>query len=92
MLYRAQVGYELFGLDVMLDADGKAWLLECNDSPGLEYCGSHFIGEHALKVPHPDAEEGDAATRSVIHDTFALLGMDRGHCEMGDVKNWLRCS
>lgn len=70
--FAQEVGYELFGIDVMLDADGKVWLLECNDSPGLEYCGSHF----ADGTPSPDAAEGDAATRAVIHDTLALLGMD----------------
>ena len=80
------LGYELFGIDVMFDDLGKVWLLECNDSPGLEYCGSHF----ADGTPSPDAVEGDATTRSVIHDTFALLGLDRAICDKGDASRYLR--
>eukprot|EP00666_Eupelagonemidae_sp_cell4sb_P003805 gene3805-6048_t len=34
--------YELFGLDMMLDRSGKVWLLEGNNSVGIEYCGSHI--------------------------------------------------
>jgi hypothetical protein len=77
------VGYELFGLDTMLDADGKAWLLECNDSPGLEYCAKPGM-------ECPDAAEGDATTRGVIHDMFALLGFDRDVCDKGRQANFLR--
>lgn len=69
----------------MLDADGKCWLLELNDSPGLEYCGSHFEG-----TPSPDAAEGDATTRAVIDDTLALLGLDRSVCDAGDPSRFLR--
>ena len=67
----------------MLDADGKCWLLECNDSPGLEYCGSHL----ADGTPSPDAEEGDATTRAVVHDRLALLGFDRDVCVKGKPSN-----
>jgi hypothetical protein len=81
-----QIGHELFGIDVMLDADGKCWLLECNDSPGLEYCGSHL----ADGTPSPDAEEGDATTRAVVHDRLALLGFDRDVCVKGEPSNFLR--
>ena len=49
-----EVGYELFGIDMMLDDAGKVWLLECNDSPGLEYCGAHL----ADGTPSPDAARG----------------------------------
>ena len=81
------VGHELFGVDVMLDTDGKCWLLECNDSPGLEYCGSHF----ADGTPRPDSAEGDATTRAVIEDRMALLGYDRKVCDKGEPSNYLRC-
>ena len=47
------VGYELFGIDMMLDDAGKVWLLECNDSPGLEYVGAHFVGPWPALEPPP---------------------------------------
>jgi len=50
--------HELFGLDVMLDARGKAWLLETNNSPGLEYCASHFPDG----AEDPTAAASDAVT------------------------------
>lgn len=50
--------HELFGLDVMLDHDGKAWLLETNNSPGLEYCASHFPDG----AEDPTAAASDAVT------------------------------
>ena len=46
---------------------------------------------HAPAAPAaaPQAE-GDATTRSVIHDTIALLGMDRDICSDGDASRFLR--
>ena len=41
-------------------------------------------------MPSPDAEEGDATTRDVIHDTIAILGMDRDVCSQGDASRYLR--
>jgi hypothetical protein len=81
--------HELFGLDVMLDNSGKCWLLECNNSPGLEYCGSHFPDGS----DDPDGAENDAVTWSVIEDRFALLGIDRsceGNATRGKAENYLR--
>ena len=76
--------HEMFGLDVMIDDQGKCWLLECNNSPGLEYCDSHFPdGER-----DPTAAESDAVTWSVINDRFKLLGIDG--CSKGDASNYLR--
>jgi hypothetical protein len=85
--FSQEVGHELFGIDVMLDADGKCWLLELNDSPGLEYCGSHL----ANGQPSPDAEEGDTTTRAVINDRFTLHGYDRElKKQEGDASHFLR--
>jgi len=78
--------HEVYGLDVMLDDGGKVWLLECNNSPGLEYCGSHFPDG----TIDPDAEENDLVTLHVIEDRFALLGMDREVCSDGNADNYLR--
>ena len=37
----------------VLDDAGKVWLLECNDSPGLEYVGAHFVGPWPALEPPP---------------------------------------
>ena len=42
----------------MLDHHGKAWLLETNNSPGLEYCASHFPDG----AEDPTAAASDAVT------------------------------
>ena len=75
---------ELFGVDMMLDAAGKVWLLEVNNSPGLEYCDSHETGVC------PDAGWNDDVTKQICHDRFALLGMDRDVCAKGDANNFVR--
>ena len=77
---------ELYGLDLMLDDDAKVWLLEYNNSPGLEYCGSHFPDGTA----NPDEEENDLVTKGICHDRFALLGMDRDVCAKGNAANFRR--
>lgn len=33
---------------------------------------------------NPDTKEGDAGIRRVVHDTLALLGLDREVCTLGD--------
>jgi hypothetical protein len=65
--------FEIFGVDVMVDADGKLWLLEWNNVPDL--------GDAAWRIPgseetNPDSLEGDAGIRRVVNDTMALLGLD----------------
>jgi hypothetical protein len=81
---RAHRHSELFGVDMMLDAAGKVWLLEVNNSPGLEYCDSHETGVC------PDAGWNDDVTKQICHDRFALLGMDRDVCAKGDANNFVR--
>ena len=78
---------ELFGLDMMLDDTGKMYLLECNNSPGLEYCGSHAVDG---TTPNPDEEENDHVTKGMCHDRLALLGMDREVCTLGNDENFIR--
>ena len=44
--------YELLGLDCLIDANLKPWLLECNLSPSLEICADEATGgraEHVMK-------------------------------------------
>lgn len=36
---RKQYGFELFGLDFMIDQDYKIWLIEANTNPCLEQSG-----------------------------------------------------
>jgi hypothetical protein len=49
---RSPNDFALLGLDVLVDADGKAWLLEINAPPSLAQCG--------LPLPEPDAVHADA--------------------------------
>jgi len=82
------VCHELFGLDVMMDDDGKVWLLECNNSPGLEYVGTHFTEGEYKGRQNPDAAENDAVTWRVIDDRMALLGFD--YAKTGNEDNYVR--
>ena len=79
---------ELIGIDMMLDENGKVWHLEDNLNPGLESTDSHLSGNGK---PNPDADM-DAVTVELLHDKFALLGMDREHYKgkQGDAKHFHR--
>ncbi|PHS26255.1 MAG: amylase [Robiginitomaculum sp.] len=58
--------YELLGVDCLVDADLKPWILECNLSPSLEVCAA------------PD-DGGDTETkikRTMVADMVSLLGLN----------------
>lgn len=40
--------FELFGLDIMLDQDFNAWLIEVNSSPAMDY--STHVTERLVKM------------------------------------------
>ena len=58
--------YELIGMDCMVDADMKPWLLECNLSPSLDVCAAADDG---------GAYEFDTK-RAVVHDLVTLLDLN----------------
>ena len=60
--------FELFGLDVMLDAGMIPWLLEVNISPSL--------GVHADKST-PKAREEAELKSGLMRDTFQLIDLER---------------
>jgi len=73
--------FEIFGMDILLDENFKCWLLECNNSPGLN--------DSPPDVPVPaknktgtkirinkGAREARKDTLDILHDIFAMLNLD----------------
>ena len=56
--------YELFGLDCMLDADLKPWILECNLSPSLDVCSA----------PEDGGIDEARIKRQVVFDIVSMIG------------------
>jgi Tubulin-tyrosine ligase family len=65
--------YELIGLDCMIDADLKPWLLECNLSPSLEVCAE----------PGSGGRQEEATKRAVVADMVGLIGLNRERASLG---------
>ncbi len=63
----ASACYELIGLDCMVDADLKPWLLECNLSPSLETCAA----------PEDGGAYEEATKRGVVEDLVSLLALNQ---------------
>ena len=58
--------YELLGIDCLIDADLRPWIMECNLSPSLEVCAAPA-----------DGGDFEAATkRRLVADMVALLGLN----------------
>ncbi len=58
--------YELLGIDCLIDADLKPWIMECNLSPSLEVCAAPA-----------DGGDFEAVTkRRLVADMVALLGLN----------------
>ncbi|MFZ5609725.1 MAG: hypothetical protein ACOY99_08950 [Pseudomonadota bacterium] len=58
--------YELLGVDCLIDADLKPWVLECNLSPSLEVCAA----------PEDGGDFEKATKRQLVADMVALLGLN----------------
>lgn len=58
--------YELLGLDCLVDADLRPWILECNLSPSLEVCAA----------PEDGGVEEERIKRQLVADAVALLGIN----------------
>lgn len=56
--------YELFGLDCMLDADLKPWILECNLSPSLDVCSA----------PEDGGIDEERIKRQLVVDIVSMIG------------------
>ncbi len=61
--------YELFGLDCMLDADLKPWILECNLSPSLDVCSA----------PEDGGIDEARIKRQVVFDIVSMIGANENH-------------
>ena len=74
--------FEVFGMDILLDDTFKCWLLECNNSPGLQ------DSTEKVNVPREGSQGGSKVrvnsgarqaskdTRAFLHDLFCLLNLD----------------
>ena len=68
--------YELFGLDCMLDADLKPWILECNLSPSLDVCSA----------PEDGGIDEARIKRQVVFDIVSLIGANEDAPDWSDLK------
>ncbi len=58
--------YELLGVDCLVDAQLKPWILECNLSPSLEVCAG----------PEDGGDTERQIKRSMVADMVSLLGLN----------------
>ena len=58
--------YELLGMDCMVDADLRPWLLECNLSPSLSVAAR----------PEDGGEREAEIKRALVHDLVRLVGLN----------------
>lgn len=59
--------YELLGIDCLVDAGLKPWILECNLSPSLDICAA----------PQDGGDAELAIKRQLVHDMVRMLGFNR---------------
>ncbi|PKM03647.1 MAG: amylase [Gammaproteobacteria bacterium HGW-Gammaproteobacteria-6] len=59
--------YELMGIDCLIDADIKPWILECNLSPSLEVCAG----------PESGGDIEERIKGSIVADMVEMLGLNR---------------
>lgn len=77
--------FELFGADLMMDANMKVWLLELNTCPGLEEDPEFYpTGER-----NPDFREANTLTKGFLHDVFSVLDVD-DYKGKGSRRNWYK--
>ncbi|MFW5678628.1 MAG: amylase [Pseudomonadota bacterium] len=59
--------YELLGIDCLIDARLKPWIMECNLNPSLDVCAA----------PEDGGEVEFAIKRQLVHDLVAMLGLNQ---------------
>lgn len=65
--------YELLGVDCLVDADLKPWILECNLSPSLEVCAAPGDGGALEK----------RIKQKLVADLVSLIGLNRQSPDLG---------
>jgi len=86
--------FEIYGMDVLMDDQFKCWLLECNNSPGLN------DSPDKVQVPaknksgkktriNKGAREARKDTKEFIHDFLSLLNLD-SYTKAGSKKNFIK--
>jgi len=63
--------FQLFGLDFLLDDNGKVFLTECNTRPGIDWTPEK---ERGIEIPR--VKEGNKVTTNVFQDMITLLNID----------------
>ncbi|MEO1015921.1 MAG: PqqD family peptide modification chaperone [Pseudomonadota bacterium] len=58
--------FELLGLDCMVDADLKPWLLECNLSPSLDICAEGTVG----------GDDEARAKEKMVRELVGMVGLN----------------
>lgn len=77
--------FEMLGCDLLLDSKGKVWLLEVNDSPGVQpekffLFDGKPLGKGGVPLENADKITCDGGMWRLLHDTVALLGLDGSVC------------
>ncbi len=67
--------YELLGIDCLIDADLKPWILECNLSPSLDVCAS----------PEHGGIQEEKTKRQLVADMVSLVGINEPIVEQTNI-------
>lgn len=79
----ADRSFELFGIDILVDAECRLWLCEVNRSPGISYPPDKFNNGE----PNPHYEASSKMQVNLVHDLMKLLALDS--CTKGNVDHWV---
>jgi len=71
----------------MMDDNGKWWLMEVNNSPGLQP-SPEIVKFGTKEIPNPCAVENNRETKLIIHDLLSFLSFD--NYDIGNPNNFIK--